>query len=160
MGLIALFFSGSYFYSFFLFFPLLFSLWVCEFLWVSLLNVAFTICLGVLSVHSFFFDYMFVWFPVLLFILFSFFFLFLFFLFSLSFSPPLSLYFSFSSVMYGLWSLVRDWAWTSKVGDPSPERWTTRELPLHEILISETFPKGLHFNTKTKPHTKANNLQC
>ena len=63
-----------------------------------------------------------------------------------------------SSVLCGLWCLgatVGGWVWTPDMGDQSTGLWITRELLTHEILICECFPKGFHFNNKTRPHPKA-----
>ena len=69
-----------------------------------------------------------------------------------------------SSVLWGLWNLgatVRDQAWTPEVGDLSTGLWTTKEnSQSHRTLIDKSSPKGLHLNTKTKPHPKARKLQC
>ena len=123
-------------FFFFSFFSLHFSVWLCVSLgvfvcWVLLSPFVLGFYLSIFFVCFHLFDFLF------------------FFLFLNSF---LTIYFfclsfSFSSLLCGLSSLgatVRGQAWSSKVGNPSPGWWTTRELltpwNINQWELSQTLP--------------------
>ena len=110
---------------------------VSFFVYSCLINVAFTICVGVLSICSFLF--------VGWFYFFCYFFL--------SLSLLCSVACEVLLLQQGVGSeFLRQETQVQDIGPPENSQ-------PHRILISESSPKGLHHDTKIWPHPKASKLQ-